>query len=312
MSELSTIGTPALWVAFSSIVLVLLGADLYILHRDSRELSFKESLLWSALWAGLALLFCFGIFQFCGSEPALQFLTGYVIEEALSVDNLFVFLVIFSFFSVPKSYQRQVLFYGILGAMVSRGIFILIGAALFAHFAWAMYLFGAILLIAAVRFLFHEGSEADISSNIVVRLTRKFLPLASSYHGGRFFMRIDKKVYATPLLLTLIVIEVSDIMFALDSIPAVFAVTRDPFIVFTSNIFAIFGLRALYFVVAGALKQLRYLHYGLAAILTFIGAKMLLRGVIEISTGITLVVIFSTLVITMLCSRVSERNPSAK
>jgi tellurite resistance protein TerC len=237
---------------------------------------------------GLALLFNLGIWHFQGAEPALEFLAGYLVEQSLSVDNIFVFIMVFSFFSVNPAYQHRVLFYGILGAIIMRAFFILVGISLFEQFHWLVYIFGALLVFTAIKMLSHASADPDLSKNKVVQFARRFLRTTPEFHGERFFVRLDGKLLATPLFLVLVILEGMDLMFAIDSIPAIFAITRDPFIAFTSNIFAILGLRSLFFLVAGALQKISLLRYGLAAILAFVGLKMLLSGYIKIPIGYSL------------------------
>jgi tellurite resistance protein TerC len=287
---LETIGSIWLWVAFSVFVLGMLALDLGVFHRKAHEVRVKEALTWSIVWIALALVFNAGIYWKFGSEPALQFLTGYLIEKALSVDNLFVFLVVFSYFSVPKAYQHRVLFWGILGALVFRAIFIALGAVLLAKFHWVMYLFGAILVVTGIRLML-KTEEEHPERNPLFRLFTRFVPSTSSYRGTKFLVKEAGRWFATPLLLVLIAVESTDIVFAVDSIPAIFAITSDPFIVFTSNIFAILGLRALYFLLADVISRFAYLKYGLAAVLVFVGIKMLIVEVYKIPILLSLGVV---------------------
>lgn len=282
------IGTWPLWVGFLVFVLAMLALDLVIFHRRPHEVRMREAVGWSIFWITLAGVFNGGLFYGFGAERGLEFLTGYTIEKALSVDNLFVFLVILRYFSVPAAHQHRVLFYGILGALVMRGIFIYIGVALLHHFAWVMYVFGGFLVLTGIRLLQHSAEQVDPGQNLAVRVTRRLLPLTQSYHGARFFAREDGRFLATPLLLVLVAIEATDLVFAVDSVPAVLAVTTDPFIVYTSNVFAILGLRSLYFVLAGSMTKFHYLNCGLAAVLMFIGVKMLLADVYKIPVAISL------------------------
>jgi tellurite resistance protein TerC len=258
------------------LILGMLALDLGVLNRRPHVVRPREALRWTLLWIGLALAFNAFIYFRFGSEPALEFLTGYLIEKALSVDNLFVFLVIFSYFSVPAEHQHRVLFWGVLGAIILRAIFILLGAALLHHFHWVLYVFGGFLLLTGVRLLLEKGASVHPERNPVVRLFQRFVPMVHDYHNSHFFTLREGKRYATPLLLVLLVVEATDVVFAVDSIPAIFAVTPDPFIVFTSNIFAILGLRALYFLLADSLERFCYLKLGLGTVLLFIGTKMLI------------------------------------
>jgi tellurite resistance protein TerC len=280
-----------LWVAFNVVVLGVLALDLGVFHRKAHEVTLREAATWSVVWVSLALAFNAGIFIWRGSEAGLQFLTGYLIEYALSVDNIFVFVLIFSYFAVPAAYRHRVLFWGILGAIVMRGIMIAAGTALIKQFHWIIYLFGAFLLVTGIRMALDKGHEMDPGKNPVMRLARRFLPMTNEYHGPRFFVRQGGVLLATPLLLVLLLVEVTDLVFAVDSIPAIFAITTDPFIVYTSNIFAILGLRSLYFLLAGIVHRFVYLKVGLGVVLGFVGVKMLLTDLYKIPTAVSLVVV---------------------
>jgi len=286
-----TIGTPGLWIGFTIFVLVLLALDLGVFHRKAHEVTTREALTWSVVWIGLALLFNGGVAVWFGSERGLEFLTGFLIEKALAIDNLFVFAVIFSTFAVPLALQHRVLFWGILGALIMRAIFIGVGAALLQQFHWVMYLFGGFLVLTGIKLFLQREAEIDPSRNPLFRLLARFIPSVSEYHGSRFFIVEKGRRYATPLLLVLLAVEVTDVVFAVDSIPAIFAVTSDPFIVYTSNVFAILGLRSLYFLLAGVLGRFEYLKIGLACVLIFVGAKMLMVGVYKIPIGVSLAVV---------------------
>lgn len=286
-----TIGTPALWAGFMVFVLAMLALDLGVFHRKSHEIKAREALVWTIVWIGLALLFNFWIFSSFGTERGLEFLTGYLIEKALSVDNIFVFLVLFAYFKVPSSLQHRVLFWGILGALVMRGVFIGAGSALIQSFHWILYLFGVLLVFTGIKMLLAGNEEAEPHKNPLFRLFKKFIPSVPEYRGARFTVVEGGKRYATPLMLVLVAVEASDLMFAVDSIPAVFAVTLDPFIVYTSNIFAILGLRSLFFLLSGAMMKLRYLKAGLSMVLCFIGVKMLVVGVYKVPIGLSLGVV---------------------
>ena len=288
---LESVGTPALWIGFNLFVLALLALDLGVFHRKAHAVSVREALVWTLVWVGLALGFNAGIYYWFGSERALEFLTGYVIEKALSVDNLFVFLIIFSYFAVPAVLQHRVLFWGILGALVMRAFFIVLGAALLQAFHWIIYLFGGFLVITGIKLLLQRDSEAHPERNIILRVFRRLVPLTREYHGTRFYVKEDGRWRATPLLMVLVVVEATDVVFAVDSIPAIFAITKDPFIVYTSNIFAILGLRSLFFLLAGMMGRFHYLKVGLALVLVFIGTKMLLEVVYKIPILVSLCVI---------------------
>ncbi len=287
-----SIGSPVLWVSFTAFVLALLALDLGVFHRKSHAVGMKEAATWSVVWVTLALGFNAWIWHRFGPQRGLEFLTGYLIEKALSVDNLFVFIVVFSYFSCPPADQHRVLFWGIVGALVMRAIFIFAGAALLSAFHWVEYVFGAFLVFTGAKILRHgEEDEIRPERNLAVRLARRILPMATDYHGHKFFVRQGGKLFATPLLLVLIVIETTDLVFAVDSIPAIFAVTTDPFIVYTSNIFAILGLRALYFLLAGIMGSFRFLKVGLGLVLVFVGAKMGLADFYKVPIGVSLLVV---------------------
>jgi len=286
-----TIGSPALWGGFLAFVLLMLAVDLG-LHRKAHEVSVKEAATWSAVWIALAAGFGGLVYGWFGRERALEFATGYLLEKSLAVDNLFVFIVIFSAFAVPAALQHRVLFWGILGALVMRAGFILAGGALIQRFHWLMYIFGAFLLLTGGKLLLHSGSdEASPEENKIVRFVRRLLPVSKDYHGAQFTVLEEGKRRATPLLLALVTVEISDVIFAVDSIPAVYAVTQDPFIVFTSNIFAILGLRSLYSLLARIIEKFHLLKVGLALVLIFVGAKMLLVSVVKVPIALSLLVI---------------------
>ncbi|MBV9497261.1 MAG: TerC family protein [Acidobacteria bacterium] len=288
---MESIANPTLWTVFGIFVVGMLALDLGVFHRKAHEVRAKEALIWTGVWIGLSLLFNAAIWRWFGSERALEFLTGYVIEKALSVDNVFVFVVLFSTFAVPKEYQHRVLFWGIFGAVVMRAIFIAAGAALLHRFHWIMYVFGGILVITGIRLLFQKDGEVHPEKNPIFRLARKLIPAVSEYDGQKFMTVRNGKRFATPLLIVLIAIEATDVVFAVDSIPAIFAVTNDPFIVYTSNIFAILGLRALYFLLAGVMDKFHLLKAGLALVLGFVGTKMLIVDIYKIPIVVSLVVI---------------------
>ncbi|GIW44750.1 MAG: membrane protein [Candidatus Binatia bacterium] len=290
------------WVGFNVFVLVMLALDLGVFHRKAHAVSLREAAAWSAVWVLLALSFNVLVYWMWGYERALEFLTGYLIEKSLSVDNLFVFLMIFSYFAVPASYQHRVLYWGILGALVMRGVFIATGVALLNRFHWMIYVFGGFLVITGIRLLFSTDKEVEPEKNPVLRLVRRMVPVTASYHGQAFFVRAEGRLWATPLALVLVVVETTDLVFAVDSIPAIFAVTRDPFIVYTSNVFAILGLRALYFLLAGVMDMFRFLQIGLAFVLTFVGCKMLVSEFIKIPIGVSLGVVGAILGLAALAS----------
>jgi tellurite resistance protein TerC len=297
-----------LWVIFNIFVLGILALDLLVLHRKAHAVSLREALAWSCAWVSLALVFCLGIYFFRGGEKALEFLTGYVIEWSLSVDNLFVFLVIFSYFAVPAIYQHRVLFWGILGALVLRAAFIATGTALLANFHWMIYVFGGFLIFTGIKLLCAGEEQIEPEKNPAVRLVRRFIKITPTYEGQRFFIRKDAKLWATPLFLVLVVVETTDVIFAVDSIPAIFAITLDPFIVYTSNVFAILGLRALFFLLAGVMEMFRYLRVGLSFVLCFVGAKMLIADFYKIPIGISLGVVGGILVLSILASLLKQRK----
>jgi tellurite resistance protein TerC len=290
---LDTVGTPLLWSGFIAFVLALLALDLGVFHRKAHEVTLKEAGIWSAVWVSLALSFNALVLHWFGPERGLEFLTGYLIEKALAVDNIFVFYAIFAYFAVPAVYQHRVLFWGVLGALVMRAIFIFLGAALLAKFHWVMYVFGAILVITAIKLLTMPDDGIHPDRNPVYRLMRRFIPAVSEYHGARFTIVQAGKRYATPLLLVLMLIEWTDLVFAVDSIPAIFAITSDPFIVFTSNIFAILGLRSLFFLLQGVIGRFHLLKPALAGVLLFVGGKMLLIDFVKLPIAVSLGVVFA-------------------
>ena len=306
--DLPSTGTPGLWIGFTLFVLALLALDLGVFHRRAHEVRFREALAWNVVWIVLALLFNGWVYWQFGADRGLEFLTGYLIERALAVDNIFIFLVVFSTFAVPAVYQYRVLFWGILGALVLRAVFILLGAALLAAFHWVIYVFGGFLVLTGIKLLLAANGGVQPERNVLFRLFKRLVPSVSEYHGARFTIVKAGRRCATPLLLVLICIETADLVFALDSIPAIFAVTRDPFIVYTSNIFAILGLRAMFFLVAGMIRRVAYLNIGLAAVLSFVGVKMLLTDIYEISTltslGVIAVVLALAAVVSWLRPRV--------
>jgi len=298
---MTTIGSPAAWLGFTALVLVLLVLDLAVFHRKAHTVRVREALGWTAFWITLALAFNGVIWATHGAEPALEFFTAYLLEKALSVDNLFVFLLLFASFKVPAHLQHRVLFWGVLGAMAMRAAFILVGATLLQHVHAVIYVFGAFLVVTAVQMLRH-GADGPAEPSRLVRWLKQLIPTTTDYRGARFTVVENGKRLATPLLIVLLAVEASDVVFAVDSVPAVFGVTEDPFIVYTSNIFAILGLRALFFVLAGALGRFRYLPIGLALVLAFIGTKMLVSGVYHVAAGPSLGVVLGLLGASILVS----------
>jgi tellurite resistance protein TerC len=265
-----------LWLGFNAFVLIMLCIDLGVFHRKAHIVTMKEALSWTAAWISLALVFNLGVWHYLGQQKALEFFTGYVIEYSLSVDNMFVFALLFTYFSVPPLYQHKVLFWGILGALLMRALMILVGAALIAKFAWVIYVFGGFLMITGIKMILKKEEEIHPERNPVVRLFKRWMPVTSDYRADRFFVREKGILMATPLFVVLLLVEFTDLIFAVDSIPAIFAVTKDPFIVYTSNVFAILGLRSLYFALSGVMDKFHYLKIGLGVVLTFVGVKMLL------------------------------------
>ena len=304
------------WILFYALVIVVLYADLKLFGRKGQhEVSIKEALQMTFVWIFVSLLFCAGIWFYEGDNKAMEFLAGYLIEKSLSMDNLFVFLMLFSFFGVQRKYQHEVLFWGIFGALILRSIFIFAGAAMVQRFEWILGIFGAFLIYTGIKMFSHKDDESvDPSNNIFVKLFKKFFPVTDQMHEDKFFIIENGKRLATPLFIALLVIETTDVAFAVDSIPAVFSVSRDPFIVLTSNIFAILGLRALYFALAAIAKYFAYLKYGLGIILSFVGVKMLMEvfGLGKVPTGISLLIIFGVLVLSMGLSVILSRNKCDK
>jgi tellurite resistance protein TerC len=291
-----------LWVGFNIFVLAMLALDLGVFHRRAHVVRVKEALLWSGLWIGLALLFNLGIYLWQGPETALEFLTGYLIEKSLSVDNIFVFLLIFSYFRVPPIHHHKVLFYGILGALIMRAIFIATGITLVQKFHWIIYVFGGFLIVTGIKMALDKNKKIDPERNPVLRLFRRLIPMTEQYDGSRFFVRRQGRRFMTPLFVVLLVIETTDVIFAVDSIPAILAITLDPFIVYTSNVFAILGLRALYFALAGIMETFHHLHYGLSGVLIFVGIKMLISDIYKLPIHIALGGIAAILLISVLAS----------
>jgi len=309
-----------MWVLFNGFVLAMLALDLGVFHKKAHEVKMKEALTWSAVWIGCAMIFNLLIYYYwdwiapgsgyTNSDAALAFLTGYLIEKSLSVDNVFVFLMVFTYFQVPSLYQHKVLFWGILGALIMRAIFIFAGVSLITTFHWTIYIFGALLIFTGVNMALQKDKKLQPEKNPVIRLFKKWFPVTNDYHGDHFFAKIDGRKVATPMFIVLLVIETTDVIFAVDSIPAILAITSNPFIVYTSNVFAILGLRALYFALAGIMGLFHYLHYGLSVILVFVGTKMMLVDLFKIPVGISLMVVMSILIISVVLSKMFP--PKAK
>ncbi|TDE02131.1 TerC family protein [Flavobacterium hiemivividum] len=290
------------WFCFLGFVLAMLALDLGVFHRKSHEVKIKEALIWSGVWISLALIFNYGIYIFMGEQKAVEFLTGYVIEKSLSIDNLFVFIMLFTYFNVDTKFQHKVLFWGILGALVMRAVFIFAGVALINKFHWIIYIFGALLIFTGIKMLFHQDEKIEPDKNPLVRLFKKLFPVTEEEHGDKFFVKLNGQTVATPLFVVLLMVEFTDLIFAVDSIPAIMAITNDTFIIFSSNVFAILGLRALYFALAGITKYFHYLKYGLSAILVFVGIKMTIVDFYKIPIVYSLMVIASILIISVLLS----------
>lgn len=292
------------WILFILFILLMLGIDLGIFHRKAHSVSFKESLLWTMVWMGLAMLFNALIYFWKGPDKALEFLTGYLIELSLSVDNLFVFILIFGYFHVASQYQHRILFWGILGALILRVIFIFAGAALLLKFHWMIYLFGGILILSGYKMFFQKDKKVDPEKNPVLRLFKRYFPVTNQSEGSKFFVKQNNKWFATPLFLVLLIVETTDVIFAIDSVPAILAITTDTFIVFTSNAFAILGLRSLFFALAGIINVFRFLHFGLATILIFIGLKMVLADVYKFPIEVALFSVVGILITSIIASLV--------
>jgi tellurite resistance protein TerC len=310
---METIGTPLLLGLFLAFILGMLALDLGVFHRREHQVGAREATIWTLVWIALSLAFNLWVYLQFGPTKGLEFFTGYVIEKALSIDNIFVFIVIFRYFSVRPEHQHRILFWGILGALVLRGIFIAAGTALLARFDWIIFVFGAFLVYTGFKILRAHETEVHPEKNPVFKLFRRFVPLTSDYHGKHFFVREGGRLLATPLLLVLVVVEATDVVFAVDSIPAIFGITHDPFIVFTSNIFAILGLRALYFLLAGLMHKFRYLSVGLGLVLVFIGVKMLIHDWFEIpivaSLGVVALLLGGSVLLSLLRPASPEEIP---
>lgn len=290
------------WIGFNLFIVGMIIVDLCVLHKNKKSLSVKEALLASALWIGMAAAFNIGIYYYLGKEPALNFLAGYLIEKSLSIDNLFVFIAIFDYFHTSSKYQHKVLFWGILGAIIMRAFFIFFGITLVKHFHAVLYIFGAFLIYAGIKMAMPKSEAINPEHNPVIRLLKKFIPITHEYDGSRFFTRNGLKWYATPLFVALLTVEMTDVVFAIDSIPAIMAITLDPFIIYTSNIFAILGLRALYFALAGLMPLFHFLKYGLAVILSFVGIKMIIEPFFEVPIEFALGFIIATIIASTIAS----------
>ena len=297
-----TLNRMMMWLVFGAFILLMLFVDLFVLHRKAQKIKVQEAFFWSVVWVGVALGFNAGVYFFFGPHKAVNFFTGYLIERALSMDNVFVFLLIFNYFKVPVIYQHSVLFWGIFGALVIRAVFIVAGITLIEKFHWMMYVFGLFLVVTGIKLAFEKDKEIHPEHNPVLKVFKRFMPVTHEYHDGNFFIKQKGRSLATPLFIALLVVETTDVIFALDSIPAILAITVDPFIVYTSNVFAILGLRALYFALAGMMEMFHYLHYGLAVILVFIGGKMLLDPIYQIPMMVALGVITGVLAVSILTS----------
>jgi tellurite resistance protein TerC len=298
------------WILFNLFVLVMLVLDLGVFHRRTHVVKFREALLWSALWIALAAIFAVIVYFWHGRVPAVEFVTGYVIELSLSVDNLFVFLLIFRYFQVPTVHQHKVLFWGILGALIMRAIFILAGVGLIRQFHWIIYIFGALLVYSGIKLFRQENAEIHPEKNPLLRLFRRWIPVTKDYEGAKFFVR-RPGLYATPLFVVLLVVETTDVLFAVDSIPAILAITLDAFIVYTSNVFAILGLRSMYFALAGMMELFHYLHYGLSLVLIFVGGKMLVSHYYQVPTELALGIVGGILIISVVASMLHPRKAKA-
>jgi tellurite resistance protein TerC len=294
------------WIFFGVFIFAMLALDLGVFNRKVHVIKMKESLLWTAFWVTLALLFCTGIYFFHsdGHSKAIEFFAAYLIEYSLSIDNLFVFMLIFRFFIVPHSYEHKALFWGILLALITRAVFIFAGVALLNAFSWVMYIFGAFLIFTGIKMALNKETEVHPDKNIAIKLLRFFIPVTKEFQAAKFFIIKNGRHFATPMLAVLLALETTDILFAVDSIPAVLAISKDPFIVYTSNVFAILGLRSLFFAISGLMKLFHLLHYGLAAILSFVGVKMLIEDFVHVPVGVSLIVISSILVVSVIASMI--------
>jgi tellurite resistance protein TerC len=305
--------TPWHWAGFIVCILIFLALDLGVFHRRAHVVRFKEALVWTTIWFVIAMLFAGGLVQWKDREHATEFLTGYLIELSLSMDNVFVIALLFSYFKVPTEYQHRVLFWGIIGALLMRGVMIAVGAALVSAFHWVLYVFAAFLIFSGIKMLFSDDGGVEPERNVVLKLARRFFPVTHEFHGQRFFVAAEGRRVLTPLALVLLMVETTDLIFALDSIPAIFAVTQKPFIVFTSNVFAILGLRSLYFVLANAIEYFRFLKFGLSIVLIFIGVKMMIVPWFKIPTttalGVVAGIILASVLVSVLLRSREEHKP---
>lgn len=297
-----------LWSVFTLVIVTMLLLDLGIFHKKAHSVNFKESLIWTIVWITLAMLFGVGIYFFYGHQKALEYVTGYLLEKSLSVDNIFVFVMIFTYFKVPKIYQHKVLFWGVLSAVILRGIFIAAGIALIEQFSVVIYIFGAFLIFTGIKMFFKKDDDIHPENNPVLKMVKKLFRITHEYEEGNFFTRKKGLLYATPLFVVLIFVEMSDILFAVDSIPAVLGITTDPLVVFTSNIFAILGLRSLYFMVSGVMDLFHFLHYGLAVVLAFVGMKMVIADYYHISILVSLSFILCTIIVSIILSLLIKKS----
>ncbi|MFN7065776.1 MAG: TerC family protein [Aquificaceae bacterium] len=296
------------WFVFGAVVLTVLFLDLFVFHKHPHKISLKEALLLSAFWIALGFAFAGFVYYTKGYDRTVEYITGYLLEKALSIDNIFVFILIFSYFKIPEEFRHKVLFWGVLGAIVFRAIFIFAGLELIKHFHWMIYVFGIILIISAIKLLTTEEKEFHPEQTLVYRIAKRIIPLRPHNGDGRFFLKEGGKAYATPMFLALLFVETSDIMFAIDSVPAIIAISKDPFVVYTSNIFAILGLRSLYFAAAGILPLFHYLHYGLSFVLGFIGVKMFISDFYKIPVEVSLLLIGSAIFLSVVASLVTKKN----
>ncbi len=303
--------TQIFWIGFNVFIVLMLALDLGVFNRKSHEVSVKEALTWSAVWIALALAFNVLVYYYMGKTKALEFLTGYLLEKSLSIDNIFVFVIIFSMFSIPSAYQHKILFWGVFGAIVMRIILIFSGIALITKFHWLVYVFGAFLVFTGLKMVFGKEKQSGPGENFTVKLFRKLFPVKDEIDGDKFFIKSNGKTYASRLFLTLIVVEITDLVFAVDSIPAILAITNDAFIVYTSNLFAILGLRSLYFALAGIIHKFRYLKHGLAIVLVFVGVKMIISEFYKIPVTLSLLIITSVIGISVILSLLSRKSPES-
>lgn len=302
---------PIVWIAFSAVIFTMLALDLGVFHRKDSVIGVREAVFWSAVWIALAMFFMCGIFFFIGKDEALLFFTGYIVEKSLSVDNLFVFIFIFSFFSVPKKYEHKILFWGIIGALIMRALLIAVGISLIERFQWITYLLGLFLIFTGVKSALGGEERFEPDKNPIIRFVRRIVPVTGDYESGHFFLRSAGKFAATPLLVVLIAIEITDVVFALDSIPAILAITQDPFLVYSSNLFAILGLRALFFALAGVMGMFEYLKYGVSLVLVVVGVKMLAQRVLHLPPHLFLIMIVVILAGSVILSVVKVRKDRA-